>query len=196
MASTGGRLAAVADVDDQLSVARDAPRYRTPDLMLPTAADVEPLIRHVLHDPKAVAEDGLMVLGGELLLCLRDDDNGISADYAALADGADLQQDVTEALANLPVSPSNPTIDPLLATFKRDDQFYEAMHALLAMTIPIATTNRVNPATLGPMQIYVLTQLAAATTIWGCDMTLQDRLAKRGLPTTKNKLNLMLAALG
>lgn len=164
--------------------------------MLPTAADVEVRIRQVLHDPDAVTDDDLMVLGGALLLCLRDDDNGISADYAALADGADLKQDVTEALANLPVLPNNPTIDPLLATYKRDDQFYEAMHTLLAMTIPCATMNRVDRATLGPMQVYVLTQLAVSTTIWERDMTLQDRLAERGLPTTKNKLNLMLAALG
>ena len=137
-----------------------------------------------------------MVLGGALLLCLRDDDNGISGDYAEMADGADLQQDVTEALTNLPVSPTNPTIDPLLATFRRDDQFYEAIHALLAMTIPFATMNGADRATLGPTQIYVLTQLAAATTIWDRDMTLQGRLAERGLPTTKNKLNIMLAALG
>ncbi|TWT89602.1 hypothetical protein Pla52n_67300 [Stieleria varia] len=136
------------------------------------------------------------MLGGALLLCLRDDHNGISVDYAEMADGADLQQDVTEALTNLPVSPTNPTIDPLLATFTRDDQFYEAMHALLAMTIPLATTNGADRAALGPTQIYVLTQLAAATTIWDCDMTLHDLLAERGLPTTKNKLNFMLAALG
>ena len=164
--------------------------------MFPTAADVKFRIRKSLSNPDAVSHDDLTILGGALLLCLRDDDNRISDDYAELSGGSDLQQDVTESLINLPVFPSNPTIEPLLVIFERNDQFYEAMHALIAMTIPRANNARIDPSTLCPMAIEVLRRLAATETMWDCDMTLRDRLAERGLPPTRHKLNKMLATMG
>jgi len=145
--------------------------------------------------PTEVTVDDLHVLGGAILLMLRDDDLGLSTQYSELTDGNDLQQDVVECLANLPVNPTNPTIDPLLVTFERDQQLYEAMHALIAQTIPEAT-DTTRQSALGPMQIEVLNRLASADAIWEYDMTLGDRLTARGLPASRHKLRRMLAAIG
>ncbi len=99
-----------------------------------TIQDIEPRIRKANSNPELITEDDLSILGGALLLCLRENDNGVSREYASIAEGRDLQQDVAESLANLPVQDRNPTLEPLLITFARDPQFYEAMHAALAMT--------------------------------------------------------------
>jgi hypothetical protein len=163
--------------------------------MLPTVQDVEPRIRKATEHPDLVSEKDLWILGGALLLCLRADDNGISREYASLSNGRDLQQDVAESLANLPIKTHNPTLEPLLIAFERDEQFYETMHAALAMTFPKTNGAPTKRNTITPMQLAVLERLACADAIWRCDTTLRDRLLERGLPETKHLLNRMVALL-
>src|SRR5262249_49983250 len=115
---------------------------------------------------------------------------------ATFSNGRDLQQDVAESLQHIPVNPTNPTVDPLFITFERDPQFYEAMHALIAMTFPLSSSGPISPNSLGAQQREVLTRLAAAEIIWRCDMSLGDRLRERGLPETRHELNRMIAMLG
>ncbi len=163
--------------------------------MLPTVQDIEPRIRKANVRPDLITEDDLWILSGALLLCLRTDDNGISREYARVADGRDLRQDVAECLANLPIQNRNPTLEPLLITFERDQQFYEAMHASLAMTFP-KTGESIKRNAVTQVQREVLKRLAAADTIWTSDMTLQDRLSERGLPSTRHELNRLVVLLG
>ena len=163
--------------------------------MLPTVQDIEPRIRKATNHPDLVSEDDLWILGGALLLCLREDDNGISHEYARLTEGRDLQQDVAESLASLPIQNRNPTLEPLLTTFERDQEFYEAMHAALAMTFPKTNGIPIRRNTITPIQLEVLMRLAAAETIWRCDMTLRERLLDRGLPETQHELNRMVVLL-
>jgi hypothetical protein len=162
--------------------------------MFPSASQVELLVRKVREQPSAVTLEDLHVLGGAILLTLRDDDLGLAAEYSKLADGNDVQQDVVESLTYLPVDPVNPTIGPLLSTFERDPQFYEAMHALLAQSIP-KLEGKIKCESLGLMQIEILNRLAASDPIWHCDMTIRDRLIERGLPDTRHRLRRMLAAI-
>lgn len=164
--------------------------------MLPTVQDIEPRIRKANEHPESISEDDLWILAGALLLCLRKDDNGISCEYAGHTDGRDLQQDVAESLANLlPVQNRNPTLEPLLITFERDEQFYEAMHAALAMTFPKTNRKPIKRNAITSTQLQVLTRLASAELIWRCDMSLRDRLLERGLPTTSHELNRMVVLL-
>ncbi|TWT96454.1 hypothetical protein [Neorhodopirellula pilleata] len=164
--------------------------------MLPTVQDIEPRIRKASDHPDLITEDDLWILSGALLLCLREDDNGVSREYARLAEGRDLQQDVAESLANLTIRNRNPTLEPLLVTFERDQQFYEAMHAALAMTFPRTNGEPIKRNTVTQMQMEVLKRLAAAETIWTSDMTLRDRLIEHGLPSTRHELNRMVVPLG
>jgi hypothetical protein len=163
--------------------------------MLPTVQDIEPRIRKANANPDMVTEDDLSILCGALLLCLRDDDNGISQEYAHIAEGRDLQQDIAESLAKLPVQNRNPTLEPLLITFERDPQFYEAIHAAIAMTFPKMHGKRINRNTVTPIQMEVLIRLATADAIWRCDLSLRDRLLERGLPETRHELTRMVAIL-
>jgi hypothetical protein len=164
-------------------------------LMLPTVQDIEPRIRKANASPDMVTEDDLSILAGALLLCLREDDNGVSREYARIARGNDLQQDVAESLANLPIQNRNPTLEPLLITFERDPQFYEAMHAAIAMTFPKMDGGTINRNTVTKIQLEVLMRLAAADEIWRCDLSLRDYLREHGLPETQHELNRMVAIL-
>ena len=162
--------------------------------MIPSAPQVRSLVCAACERPKELTSDDLHGLAGAILLTLREDDSGLSAQYSELTGGNDVQQDVVECLANLPVNPTNPTIEPLLFTFERDQQFYEAMHALIALTIP-EVTGTISRRALGPMQIEVLTRLVTSDAIWEHDTTLRDRLTARGLPVSRHKLRLMLATI-
>jgi hypothetical protein len=162
--------------------------------MFPSALEVTKLIQKAREQPQNVTCNDLHILCGAILLTLRNDDLGLSAEYSKLAHGNDLQQDVVKALIPLPIHPTNPTIGPLLTTFKRDPQFYEAMHALLAQTMPVVD-GKINFQSLDSMQLEVLNQLAASDAIWEYDMTIRERLIARGLPETRHKLCRMLAAI-
>lgn len=163
--------------------------------MLPTVHDIEPRIRKAIANPGLITEDDLWILGGALLLCLRENDKGISGEYARLSEGRDLQQDIAESLASLPIQNRNPTLEPLLATFERDPQFYEAMHAAIAMTFPKTGGVPVKRSMVTPIQMQVLTRLAAADAIWKYDKALPDRLREYGLPATMHELNRMVVLL-
>ena len=156
------------------------------------ASEIESRLRALRERPEAVTDEDLRALAEALRLCSREEGNALASDYAELADGADLQQDLVEALADLPVLPTNPTIAPLLEIFEQDAQFYEARHALLAMTVPRVSSARQDPPELGTVQIEVLKLLAASEAIWRSDMTLPDLLAERGLPRTRDALRRML----
>jgi len=163
--------------------------------MFPTASQVKSIVHKAYEQPSKITFDDLFVLGGAIVLTLRDDDLGLSAEYTKLADGNNLQQDVAQFLTNLPVTPNNPTIEPLLSTFNRDHQFYEAMHALIAQTFP-KVHRKIKFESLGPMQVEVLNRLAASDPIWQYDMTIRGRLLARGLPDSRDKLCRILAAIG
>lgn len=163
--------------------------------MLPTVQDIEPRVQKAFASPDLVTEEDLSILAGALLLCLREDDNGVSREYARIAEGRDLQQDVAESLANLPIQNRNPTLEPLLVTFERNPQFYEAMHAAIAMTFPKMHGNRINRNMMNKFQFEVLARLAGADEIWRCDLSLRDLLRERGLPETRHELNRMVAIL-
>ncbi len=120
----------------------------------------EPRIRKANSNPDLITEDDLSILGGALLLCLRENDNGVSREYASIAEGRDLQQDVAESLANLPVQDRNPTLEPLLITFARDPQFYEAMQCSTCYDIRQSKFRTINRNTVTPIQLQVLMRLA------------------------------------
>jgi len=161
----------------------------------PSAERLLAIVRKADIAPDALATQDLDDLAVAYRVITRDDESPLAGEYSELTDGEDLQQAIAMAASVVSPHPSHWLVDLMLSTIEHDQSFYEAVHAVLNLTIPKSEAS-VKAGKLSAGQIHVLSRIAATVKIWDYDMSLMDRLAERGLPTSRHRLHLMLTTIG
>lgn len=157
---------------------------------LPTVNEVVKTLNRVRATPGAVT-----LKECEPLYCVlrASYDDGLDDEYDILDDQytdategeGNLQQDVVIAVSQLPFGLANDLVSELITLLESDPQFYELVHALLAITFPITS----GTATVeNDSQRDVLTALLANDDILSCDAMLADYLKQRGLPSKRDNI--------
>ena len=172
----------------------DPIRYPTQVAMcfaIPTLEEIMRAISTANQNPKSLGEGDLQRLIAVLHASY---DARYKAEIATLTNqyilttqqGNDLQADVVIALSYLPNGSADGVIPAMIQYFGADPQFYELAHALLALSFPITSTKCDDSFISGNMQRDVVSALLRNHAIWNLDMTFSQRLAERGLPTTRD----------
>lgn len=165
---------------------------------LPTIGEIATSLRTAMQHPNALREDEIRRLTNVLHASYdercKDDYDALAHKYAKTTDdGNDLQQDTVLAFANLSNGSADWIVCDLIRYFDTDAQFYELAHAMLALAFPASSTAD-DLFIRGNMQRDVLSAMINNEPIWRSDMTIADRLAKRGLPTDRDGLTNLMAS--
>lgn len=126
------------------------------------------------------------------------DESALTPEYAAATDDGedcwDLGQHIALALACLPAGSADYAVPELVALWRRDRQFYEAVLAAVALSFP--EVGCLFAATLSESQRTVLVALTEDEPVWTCCMVTASLLEVRGLPRTRRGLQSFLASAG
>jgi hypothetical protein len=165
-------------------------------------ADPDDLVRHVagvqlaLHHPTEVPGAITQELLDTLLRVSRPSDRSpLTAEYTEATDDGedcwDLGQHIALALAHLPAGSSEFAVPELVALWRRDRQFYEAVLAAVALAFPEGGRPAV-PA-LRESQRAVLRALVGDDAVWTFCGDTAPMLVARGLPGSRRGMQAFLA---
>lgn len=139
---------------------------------------------------KIIERDVSGVRASELLVLLDDIWGGgvseLASTFQDVSEGDDLEQAIVALLPECALDVTPKAVSMLLDRWGRDRQFFELLHAALAIAFLKATS--LAQSEQESMQHAVVDALIQSDLIWKFDLHLPELLAAAGLPATRDEL--------